>query len=112
MGDNCAPEGSIGAGSLEDGVRGVGLAGGAGGRFLSERWPAQTPSSCSCGGRGTGAVGAGARRASEMGRTVAPPHQIDAGGDRDARNWGADGGTSQERAGQHADIERLQVAGG
>jgi len=75
-----------------------GLAGGAGGRFLSERWPAQTPSSCSCGGRGTGAVGAGARRASEMGRTVAPPHQIDAGGDRDARNWGA-GGVPHRTAG-------------
>ena len=40
-----------------------GLAGGAGGRFLSERWPAQTPSSCSStgggGARGPSAQGLG-----------------------------------------------------
>ena len=76
MGDNCAPEGSIGAGSLEDGVRGVGLAGGAGGRFLSKRLPARAASSCST----TGAISEGPRRVSGMGRIVEPPHQRDTGG--------------------------------
>ena len=70
MGDKYAPEGSIGAGSLEDGVRGVGLAGGAGGRFLSEWLPARTASSCSS----MGAAGEGPRQVSEMGRIVEPPH--------------------------------------
>ena len=85
MGDNCAPEGSIGAGSLEDGVRGVGLAGGAGGRFLSERWPARAASSCST----TGAVGEGPRRVSGMGRIVEPPHQRDAGGGQRRKKLGS-----------------------
>ena len=85
MGDKYAPEGSIGAGSLEDGVRAVGLAGGAGGRFLSEWWPARTALSCSS----TGAVGEGPRRVSEMGRTVEPPHQRDAGGGQRRKKLGS-----------------------
>jgi len=62
-----------------------GLAGGAGGRFLSERWPARAASSCST----TGAVGEGPQRVSEMGRTVAPPHQRDAAGGQRRKKWGS-----------------------
>jgi len=85
MGDNCAPEGSIGAGSLEDGVRVVGLAGGAGGRVLSEWWPARTALSCSS----TGATGEGPRRVSEMGRIVEPPHQREVGGGQRRKKLGS-----------------------
>ena len=62
-----------------------GLAGGAGGRFLSERWPARAASSCST----TGAVGEGPRRVSGMGRIVEPPHQRDAGGGQRRKKLGS-----------------------